>query len=85
MPVYFKAKNSSFRVATKLARWAGLESARVLAVARNGIRAQTPIQRHTGGTPGNIYLSGCLMCGKPKWVKYVYTNDSECAQPLGSQ
>lgn len=30
-----------------------------------------------------IYLG--VSCGKPKWVKYVYTNDSECAQPLGSQ
>lgn len=65
MPVYSKAKNSSFRVATKLARWAGLESARALAMAHNVFGAQTPIHRHTGRTHGNEYFSRCLIYGTP--------------------
>lgn len=41
LPVYFEADNKTFRAATKLARGASLDSARVLAAAhcRVGVRA----------------------------------------------
>lgn len=58
--VYFEADNSSSWVASKLAN---PESARALAMARDGIGAQALIHCHTGGTRGNVYFSGCLTCG----------------------
>lgn len=41
------------------------ESAREPAAAHDVFRAQAPIQRHSGGTPGDVYFAGCLIYGTP--------------------
>lgn len=33
------------------------------ATAHCCVGTRTPIQCHTGGTPGNVYFLGCLICG----------------------
>lgn len=65
MTVYFKAENNSFWAASKLVRGAVPEPARMAAVAHDVIGAQASIQCHTGGTPGNVYFSGCHICVTP--------------------
>lgn len=68
--VDFGAKNNIFLAATKSVRGAGPDSARVLAHCCIGARA--PMQRHTGGTPSNIYIFVCLIWDTHRyWVKAV--------------
>lgn len=64
-PVYFEAKNKGLRAVTKLAGRSSLEFVHPPAAARYCVGAHAPIQRHTGGMPGNIYFFSVSYMGHP--------------------